>query len=305
MGVSAPQSRINVAIAVWEWGAYYSDLRLTWAPYRRPSPETAPVHSKAAGLYMICTISKHAAEAKGFGDALMLDYEGYLAETTGANLFLVIDGELHTPTPDRFLNGLTRRTAIDLARGRGVNVVERRIPPEDLKIAQEIFVTGTAAELTPVRAVDDLNFQVGPITRQLGRRLPRHYPRPHRPGRPRRRVTALSVCVFCGARYGARESYAAAAIELGRGLASRGWRLVYGGGDVGLMGTVADATLSSGGEVLGIIPARLLEREVGKREVDQFEVTETMAERKERMIAASTPSSSCPAASAPSTSCSR
>jgi branched-chain amino acid aminotransferase len=167
MGVSAPQSRINVAIAVWEWGAYYSDLRLTWAPYRRPSPETAPVHSKAAGLYMICTISKHAAEAKGFGDALMLDYEGYLAETTGANLFLVIDGELHTPTPDRFLNGLTRRTAIDLARKRGVVVVERRIPPEDLKIAQEIFVTGTAAEITPVRAVDDLNFQVGPITRQL------------------------------------------------------------------------------------------------------------------------------------------
>ena len=167
MGVSAPLSKINVAIAVWEWGAYYSDLRLTWAPYRRPSPETAPVHAKAAGLYMICTISKHAAEAKGFGDALMLDYEGYLAETTGANLFLVIDGELHTPTADRFLSGLTRRTVIDLASRRGINVVERRIPPEDLKIAQEIFVTGTAAEITPVRAVDDLNYQVGPITGQL------------------------------------------------------------------------------------------------------------------------------------------
>jgi branched-chain amino acid aminotransferase len=167
MGVSAQQSRINVAVAVWEWGAYYSDLRLTRAPYDRPAPNTAPVHAKAAGLYMICTISKHAAEAKGFGDALMLDYRGYVAETTGANIFLVQDGELHTPTPDCFLNGITRRTVIDLAQKRGLNVVERHIQPEELRDVQEIFVTGTAAEVTPVRAIDDLHYQLGPVTRQL------------------------------------------------------------------------------------------------------------------------------------------
>jgi branched-chain amino acid aminotransferase len=167
MGVSAQQSRINVAIAVWHWGAYYSDLRLTRAIYDRPAPSTAPVTAKAAGLYMICTISKHAAEAKGFGDALMLDYRGYLAETTGANIFLGMNGELHTPTPDCFLNGITRRTVIGLAQKRGINVVERHIKPEELKDVQEMFVTGTAAEVTPVRAIDDLNFQLGPITRQL------------------------------------------------------------------------------------------------------------------------------------------
>lgn len=167
MGVSAQRSRINVAIAVWQWGAYYTDLRLTRAVYSRPAPHTAPVHSKAAGLYMICTISKHAAEAKGFGDALMLDHEGFVAETTGANLFLGINGALHTPLPDRFLNGITRRTVIDLARKREIEVVERRIRPEELKDAQEIFVTGTAAELTPVRAIDELSYQVGPMTRQL------------------------------------------------------------------------------------------------------------------------------------------
>jgi branched-chain amino acid aminotransferase len=167
MGVSAQQSRINVAIAVWEWGAYYSDLRLTRAPYNRPAPNTAPVHAKAAGLYMICTISKHAAEAKGFGDALMLDYRGYLAETTGANLFLVMNGEIHTPKPDCFLNGITRRTVIELAKQRGFNVIERHIMPAELPDAQEIFVTGTAAEVTPVRAIDDLRYQLGPVTRQL------------------------------------------------------------------------------------------------------------------------------------------
>ena len=167
MGVSAQHSRINVAIAVWVWGAYYSDLRLTKALYARPAPHTAPVHSKAAGLYMICTISKHAAEAKGFGDALMLDHEGFVAETTGANLFLVIDGALHTPTPDRFLDGITRRSVIELARKRGYEVVERRIKPDEVKDAQEIFVTGTAAEVTPVRAIDDLSYQLGPVTRQL------------------------------------------------------------------------------------------------------------------------------------------
>ncbi len=167
MGVSAQKSRINVAIAAWEWGAYYSDLKLTRAMYDRPAPNTAPVHSKAAGLYMICTISKHAAEAKGFGDALMLDWRGYLAETTGANLFFGMNGELHTPTPDCFLNGITRRTVIGLAEARGIKVVERHIMPEELKDVQEMFVTGTAAEITPVRAIDDMSFQLGPMTRDL------------------------------------------------------------------------------------------------------------------------------------------
>jgi branched-chain amino acid aminotransferase len=167
MGVSAQQSRINVAIAVWEWGAYYSDLRLTRALYDRPSPRSAPVHAKAAGLYMICTISKHAAEAKGYGDALMLDHRGYVAETTGANIFLGIDGKLHTPIADSFLNGITRQTVIALARGRGIEVVERHIRPEELRDAQEIFVTGTAAEITAVRAIDELSYQQGPLTRDL------------------------------------------------------------------------------------------------------------------------------------------
>ena len=167
MGVSAQHAKINVAIAVWQWGAYYSDLRLTRAVYDRPAPNTAPVHAKAAGLYMICTISKHAAEAKGFGDALMLDYRGYIAETTGANFFLVINGEIHTPTPDCFLNGITRRTVIDLAKRRDLNVIERHILPDELRNAQEIFVTGTAAEVTPVRAIDDLHYQVGPVTEKL------------------------------------------------------------------------------------------------------------------------------------------
>jgi len=167
MGVSAQASRINVAIASWEWGAYYSDLKLTRALYDRPSPRTAPVHAKAAGLYMICTLSKHAAEAKGFGDALMLDYRGYVAETTGANIFLGIEGRLHTPTPDCFLNGITRQTVIGLAKARGIEVVERHIRPEELPTAQEMFVTGTAAEITPVRAIDELHYQLGPITKTL------------------------------------------------------------------------------------------------------------------------------------------
>ncbi|HWL69028.1 MAG TPA: branched-chain amino acid aminotransferase [Geminicoccus sp.] len=167
MGVAAQASKIHLAIAVWEWGAYYSDLRLTRAVYDRPAPNTAPVHAKAAGLYMICTICKHAAEAKGFGDALMLDYRGYVAETTGANIFLVMGGKLHTPIADCFLNGITRRTVIGLAKARGIEVIERHIKPEELANAQEIFVTGTAAEITPVRAIDELTYEVGPLTRQL------------------------------------------------------------------------------------------------------------------------------------------
>ena len=131
MGVSAQQSRINVAIAVWEWGAYYSDLRLTRALYDRPAPNTAPVHAKAAGLYMICTVCKHAAEAKGFGDALMLDYRGYLAETTGPTCSWSSTARSTRRRPDCFLNGITRRTVIDLAAQRGIPVVERHIKPED------------------------------------------------------------------------------------------------------------------------------------------------------------------------------
>ncbi len=167
IGVSAQACRPHVAIAAWEWGAYYSDLRLTRAIYDRPAPNTAPVQSKAAGLYMICTLSKHAAEAKGFGDALMLDYEGYVAETTGANLFMVKGDTLHTPIADRFLDGITRRTVIELAQARGYEVVERRIRPEELASADEIFVTGTAAEVTPVRAIDELSFKIGHVTQRL------------------------------------------------------------------------------------------------------------------------------------------
>jgi branched-chain amino acid aminotransferase len=142
-------------------------IRLTMAEFKRPSPEMAPVASKAAGLYMICTISKHKAEQAGFQDALMLDYRGYLAEATGANLFLVIDGELHTPKADCFLDGITRRTVIQLAKDNGITVHERHIKPEELARAQEVFLTGTAAEITPVGEIDGKMFVVGGITHQL------------------------------------------------------------------------------------------------------------------------------------------
>ena len=173
MGVSAQQATIHLAIAVWEWPSYFSPearmqgIKLKWAPYKRPSPECAPVHSKAAGLYMICTLSKHAAEADGFDDALMLDWRGQIAETTGANVFLVIDGVIHTPAPDCFLNGITRRSVMDLARSHGIEIVERAIMPEELAKAAEIFVTGTAAEVTPVSQIDNMKFTVGPITKLL------------------------------------------------------------------------------------------------------------------------------------------
>jgi branched-chain amino acid aminotransferase len=173
MGVSAQNCRINVAIAAWTWPAYFTPearlkgIRMTRAIYDRPAPTTAPTQSKAAGLYMICTLSKHEAEAKGYDDALMLDYRGYLAEGTGANLFLVIDGKLHTPLPDCFLDGITRQAVIGLARGRGIEVIERHIKPEELRDADEVFLTGTAVEVTPVREIDAYRFDVGPITRQL------------------------------------------------------------------------------------------------------------------------------------------
>ena len=173
MGVSAQQNTIHLAIATWEWPSYFSPellekgIRLKWAKYRRPAPDTAPTSSKAAGLYMICTISKHEAEAEGFQDAMMLDYRGQLAEATGANVFLVQNGELHTPTPDCFLNGLTRQTVMELARRRQLKVTERAIMPEELAKTDEIFLVGTAAEVTPVGQVGDYTFKVGPVTKQL------------------------------------------------------------------------------------------------------------------------------------------
>ena len=174
MGVSAQKCEIQVAIAVWDWPSYFTPearmkgIELDWAIYRRPDPKTAPVSAKAAGLYMICTLSKHAAEAKGFSDALMLDWRGQLAETTGANMFLIIDGKIHTPTPDCFLDGITRRSVIELAKKRGYEVIERVILPEELNDADEMFVTGTAAEVTPIaRVADDHTFMVGEITKTL------------------------------------------------------------------------------------------------------------------------------------------
>lgn len=173
MAVAAQTSKIHVAVAAWDWPSMFSPeikkngIRLKWAPYKRPSPETEPVHAKAAGLYMICTISKHDAEKDGYNDALMLDYRGYLAEATGANLFLVIDGEIHTPTPDCFLNGITRQTVIELAKARQIKVIERHIMPEELSKVQEVFLTGTAAEITPVGEIQGQKFTPGPVTHQL------------------------------------------------------------------------------------------------------------------------------------------
>ena len=173
MAVSAQKTTIHVAVAAWEWPSYFNPedrlkgIRLTLASWRRPAPDTAPTDAKAAGLYMICTLSKHDAEAKGYHDALMLDYRGLIAESTGANIFLVQDGKLHTPVPDCFLDGITRRTVIALARDRGIDVVERQIKPEELAHTDEVFLTGTAAEVTPVSEIDEHSFVVGEITRGL------------------------------------------------------------------------------------------------------------------------------------------
>jgi branched-chain amino acid aminotransferase len=173
MGVSAQQSKIHLAIAAWQWPAYFSPearmrgIRMMWAPWRRPAPDTAPTKSKAAGLYMICTLSKHAAENAGYADALMLDWRGQIAEATGANVFLVQDGKVHTPTPDCFLDGITRRSVVDLARKAGITVIERAVMPDELAHTQEVFITGTAAEVTPVAEIGPHRFQVGQITQRL------------------------------------------------------------------------------------------------------------------------------------------
>jgi len=173
IGVSAQDTKIHVAVAVWEWPSYFSPaekakgIRMCWAKYKRPSPETEPVHAKATGLYMICTISKHAAEKDGFTDAMMLDYRGYVAESTGSNVFFVKDGVLHTPTPDCFLNGITRQSVIALAKAKGFEVVERHIKPEELAGFTECFVVGTAAEVTPVSQIGEYSFTPGNISLSL------------------------------------------------------------------------------------------------------------------------------------------
>ena len=173
MGVSAQNNRINLAIAAWEWPSYFDPeerlkgIRLDMADYRRPSPETAPCHAKAAGLYMICTLSKHAAESKGYADALMLDWRGRVAEATGANVFFVDNGILHTPEPDCFLDGITRRTVMDLARARGLEIIERAIMPEEMENFSECFITGTAAEVTPVSEIGPYKFTPSDISINL------------------------------------------------------------------------------------------------------------------------------------------
>ncbi len=173
MGVSAQETKIHVAIAAWPWPSYFSKearlkgLRLTISDWARPAPNTAPTQTKAAGLYMICTLSKHAAEAEGYDDALMLDWRGRIAEATGANVFFAKDGVLHTPVPDCFLDGITRRSVMALARTRGIEINERAIQPEEMADFEEAFLTGTAAEVTPIREIGEFRFKVGELTRNL------------------------------------------------------------------------------------------------------------------------------------------
>ena len=172
MGVSAQRNPVRLAIAAWPWGAYYGSAKtggakLDISRWKRPSPETIPAHAKAAGLYMICTMSKHAAEAKGLSDSLMMDYRGYVAEATGANVFFVRDGEVHTPLPDCFLNGLTRQTVVGMLHDRQIRVHERHIEPAELESFEQCWLTGTAAEVTPVGQIGDYRFEVGRMTRDI------------------------------------------------------------------------------------------------------------------------------------------
>ena len=173
MGVSAQQAKIHLAIAAWNWGSYFpmeqrlKGIRITHAQYRRPDPRCAPSKAKAAGLYMICTIEKHRAERAGYSDALMLDWRGRVAECTGANIFLIKDGAIHTPDPDCFLDGITRRTVIALAKKRGLEVIEREIQPDELASFSECFITGTAAEVTPVSEIGEHRYKPGKITESL------------------------------------------------------------------------------------------------------------------------------------------
>jgi branched-chain amino acid aminotransferase len=172
MGVSSARNPVRLAVATWGWGNYYGDAKMKGAKldiskWKRPSPETIPVHAKAAGLYMICTMSKHTAEAKGCSDALFMDYRGYVAEATGANIFFVKDGEVHTPMADCFLNGITRQTVIGMLKERQITVHERHIEPAEMESFQQCWLTGTAAEVTPVGQIGDYTFEVGALTRDV------------------------------------------------------------------------------------------------------------------------------------------
>ena len=172
MGVAAKRNPIRMAVAVWSWGNYYGDAKmkgakLDIAKWKRPSPDTIPHAAKAAGLYMICTMSKHAAEAKGCSDAMMFDYRGYVAEATGANIFFIKDGEVHTPLADAILNGITRQTVIGMLRDMQINVHERRIEASELEGFEQCFLTGTAAEITPVGQIGDYNFEVGDLCKRI------------------------------------------------------------------------------------------------------------------------------------------
>ena len=168
MGLSTSNSDINVAIAAWDdWASYFkiedrkAGLRLITSPWKRPSPDTAPCEAKASGPYVICTMSKSFAEQKGYHDALMLDYRGYVAEGTGANIFFIKDNEIHTPIPDCFLNGITRQTVIEMLSGQGFNIIERHIMPDEISNYDEAFLTGTAAEITPLQSIDEVKFKTG------------------------------------------------------------------------------------------------------------------------------------------------
>jgi branched-chain amino acid aminotransferase len=174
MAISAQHTKTHLLIAAWEWPSYFDPeqkmrgIKLDIAEWKRPSPESAPVQAKASGLYMICTLAKHAAEANGFADALMMDYRGYIAEATGANIFFLMDdGKVHTPKPDCFLNGITRQTVVKLLGDMGYDVVERHIQPEELANVAECFLTGTAAEVTPVSQIGEINFNPGSFSRNV------------------------------------------------------------------------------------------------------------------------------------------
>jgi branched-chain amino acid aminotransferase len=172
MGVASANNKVHMSVSAWKWGAYYGDAKMQGAKldiskWKRPSPETIPSFAKASGLYMICTVSKHEAEAKGCSDALMLDYRGYVAEATGANVFFVKDGVVHTPKPDCFLNGITRQTVMSMLQEKGIETVERHIELSELENFTECWLTGTAAEITPVGKIGEFLFEVGPITRDI------------------------------------------------------------------------------------------------------------------------------------------
>ena len=172
MGVASSKNKVHLAVSAWEWGAYYGDAKMKGAKldisrWKRPSPETIPSFAKASGLYMICTVSKHEAEAKGCSDSLMMDYRGYVAEATGANVFFVKDGKVHTPRPDCFLNGITRQTVLGILDKKDIEVIERHIEPQELEEFEQCWLTGTAAEVTPVGTIGDFSFDVGALTREI------------------------------------------------------------------------------------------------------------------------------------------